>query len=107
MPKAETPVAQMSEIVKADDVIFRVQILTHRSKLPANSDRFKNQKNVFEYEQDNLFKYAVGQFINDFKSANELKNSLREQGFESAFVIAFINDERVDLQKAINLASKN
>ena len=67
----------------------------------------KNQKNVFEYEQDNLFKYAVGQFINDFKSANELKNSLREQGFESAFVIAFINDERVDLQKAINLASKN
>ncbi len=107
IPKVDPTVTPSTEIAKTGDVIFRVQILTHRSKLPANSERFKNQKNVFEYQQDDLFKYAVGQFINDFKSANELKNSLREQGFESAFVIAFINDERVDLQKAINLASKN
>lgn len=102
--KAETP---NLEIAKNSDVIFRVQILTNQSKLPLNSPRFKNQKDIFEYQQDNLFKYAVGQFVNDFKSANELKNNLRENGFESAFVIAFINEERVDLQKAINLASKN
>lgn len=89
------------------DVVFRVQILTHTSKLQASSPRFKGQKDVFEYQQDNLYKYAVGQFQNDFKGANEYKNQLREQGFESAFVVAFINQERVDLQKAINLASKN
>jgi len=88
------------------DVIFRVQILTNASKLPANSPRFKGQNNVFEYVQDNLYKYAVGHFVNDYKSANEYKNQLRQDGFESAFVIAFINNERVDLQKAINLASK-
>jgi N-acetylmuramoyl-L-alanine amidase len=90
-----------------NDVVFRVQILTHTSKLQASSPRFKGQKDVFEYQQDNLYKYAVGQFQNDFKGANEYKNQLREQGFESAFVVAFINQERVDLQKAINLASKN
>jgi N-acetylmuramoyl-L-alanine amidase len=88
------------------DVIFRVQILTNASKLPANSPRFKGQNNVFEYVQDNLYKYAVGHFVNDYKSANEYKNQLRQDGFESAFVIAFIDNERVDLQKAINLASK-
>jgi N-acetylmuramoyl-L-alanine amidase len=88
------------------DVIFRVQILTNTSKLPPNSPRFKGQNNVFEYVQDNLYKYAVGHFVNDYKSANEYKNQLRQDGFESAFVIAFINNERVDLQKAINLASK-
>jgi N-acetylmuramoyl-L-alanine amidase len=89
-----------------DDVIFRVQILTNQTKLPANSPRFKGQKDVFEYVQDNLYKYAIGSFVNDYKSANDYKNQLRQDGFESAFVIAFINNERVDLQKAINLASK-
>jgi N-acetylmuramoyl-L-alanine amidase len=107
LPKIDKPENPIAQTPKKEDVIFRVQILTHPTKLPTNSPRFKDQNNVFEYQQDNLFKYAVGQFKNDFKSANELKNSLRETGFESAFVIAFINEERVDLQKAINLASKN
>lgn len=107
-PKTEnTPPPLTFESSGKEEVIFRVQILTHVSKLNANSPRFKGQKEIFEYQQDNLYKYAVGKFINDFKSANELKNQLREEGFESAFVIAFINGERVDLQKAINLASKN
>lgn len=107
-PKAESPPpALTSESSSKEDVIFRVQILTHVSKLPPSSPRFKGQKEIFEYQQDNLYKYAVGNFINDFKSANELKNQLRQEGFESAFVIAFINGERVDLQKAIKLASKN
>jgi len=95
-----TPVAE-------GDVIFRVQILTNPNKLPANSPRFKGQKNVFEYFQDNLYKYAVGYFVNDYKSANEFKNQLRQEGFESAFVIDFYKlTSDVDLQKAINLASK-
>jgi len=102
----QNPVVQNPE-VKKEDVVFRVQVLTNPSKLPANSPRFKGQKNVFEYFQGDLYKYALGLFVNDYKSANEYKNELRGDGFESAFVIAFINNERVDLQKAINLASKN
>lgn len=93
--------------IKEDDVVFRVQILSSQNKLSSNSPRFKGNKPIYEYYQDNLYKYALGKFVNDFKSANEFKNQLRENGFESAFVIAFINEERVDLQKAINLASKN
>jgi N-acetylmuramoyl-L-alanine amidase len=89
-----------------DDVVFRVQILTNPTKLATNSARFKGQKDVYEYQQDNLYKYTVGSFVNDYKSANDYKNQLRKEGFESAFVVAFINNERVDLQKAINLASK-
>lgn len=89
-----------------DDVVFRIQILTNPTKLATNSTRFKGQKDVYEYQQDNLYKYTVGTFVNDYKSANDYKNQLRKEGFESAFVVAFINNERVDLQKAINLASK-
>jgi N-acetylmuramoyl-L-alanine amidase len=95
-----------NQVVAQDDVIFRVQIISNASKLPANSPRFKGQQNVFEYFQDNLYKYTVGYFVNDYKSANDHKNQMRQEGFETAFVVAFINNERVDLQKAITLASK-
>ena len=57
-----------------------------------------------EYKQDNLFKYTTGEFVNDFKGANALKNELRQKGFPNAFVVAFQNGERISLEKAIKLA---
>ena len=68
-------------------------------------ETFKGLK-VFEYEQDNLYKYTVGEYIMDFKSANNYKTQLREQGFQHAFVVAFLNGERINLEKAIKLAEK-
>lgn len=86
-------------------VIFRVQIETSPSPFPINSARFKGLE-VYEYKQDNLFKYAVGQFESDFEGANKFKNQLRENGFKNAFVVAFQNGERISLEKAIKLAQK-
>lgn len=88
-----------------DKVIFRVQIQTSQKRIPTSSKEFKSLP-IFEYNQDGIYKYATGNFINDFKSANKLKNELRENGFEHAFVIAFLNGERIILEKAIKLAEK-
>ena len=96
------------ELVKepsSDDVVFRVQIETSESKITLTDPKFKGYT-VFEYKQAGLYKYTVGVHVNDFKSANEQKQKLREQGFEHAFVVGFLNGERIDLQKAINLAEK-
>lgn len=86
-----------------DQVVFRVQIETSSAPIKLTDSRFKGMQ-VYEYKQDKLFKYTTGRFINDFNKANELKNKLRQEGFQHAFVVAFINNERVDLQKAIKLA---
>lgn len=88
-----------------DRVIFRVQIQTSQKKIPTSSKEFKGLT-IYEYQQDGLYKYATGNFINDFKSANNLKNELRNTSFEHAFVIAFLNGERINLEKAIKLAEK-
>lgn len=88
-----------------EEVVFRVQIETSEKKIYSNVDKFKGLE-VFEYVQDNLFKYAVGSFVNDFRAANNYKNELREQGFQHAFVVAFQNGQRVNLEKAIKLAKK-
>jgi N-acetylmuramoyl-L-alanine amidase len=88
-----------------DKVVFRVQIETSETKIAANSSRFKKHE-VFEYQQDKLYKYTVGEFVGDFSAANNYKNELRQKEFPNAFVVAFQNGERISLEKAIKLAEK-
>lgn len=92
-------------VEEKDKVVFRVQIETSESKIPSTSAKFKGLK-VYEYKQDNLYKYTVGSFIGDFTAANNYKTEMRQQGFQHAFVVAFLNGERINLEKAIKLAEK-
>jgi N-acetylmuramoyl-L-alanine amidase len=89
--------------VQDDKVTFRVQIETSETKVPLNSSRFKGVQ-VWEYQQDKLFKYTAGTFENDYEGASKYKNEMREKGFQYAFVVAFLNGERISLDKAIKLA---
>lgn len=88
-----------------DKVVFRVQIETSETKIASNSSRFKKHE-VFEYQQDKLYKYTIGEFVDDFNAANTYKNELRQKEFPNAFVVAFQNGERISLEKAIKLAEK-
>lgn len=97
------PVNTVSSNEEKDQIVFRVQIETSTNAIPLTNSKFKG-KDIFEYKQDNLFKYTTGKFINDLDAANKLKESLRVEGFEHAFVVAFQNGERINLQKAIKLA---
>lgn len=90
-------------VVQDDKVTFRVQIETSETKVPLNSSRFKGVQ-VWEYQQDKLFKYTAGIFENDYEGASKYKNEMREKGFQYAFVVAFLNGERISLDKAIKLA---
>lgn len=87
-----------------DKVVFKVQIETNSEKIALKDARFKGMP-VWMYENSGLFKYTVGAFYS-FKSGNELKKKLREEGFEHAFVVAFHKKERISLEKAIKLAEK-
>jgi N-acetylmuramoyl-L-alanine amidase len=89
----------------SNDVYFRVQIETSETKISLTAPKFKGLP-VQEYKQDNLFKYTAGDFKNDFKLANNYKTELRSMGFSNAFVVAFQNGERINLEKAIKLAEK-
>ncbi len=86
-----------------NQVIFKIQIETSQKRISLTSSQFKGYT-VSEYIQDNLYKYTVGAYVNDFFEANLMKKKLRNNGFQHAFVVAFINGERVNLQKAIKLA---
>jgi len=84
-------------------VIFKIQFDMSDKQLPLNSSRFKGLK-TDEYMHDGAYKYVTGNFINDFNGANTYKNEVRKLGFSTAFVVAFLDGERINLEKGIKLA---
>lgn len=97
---------QTLEIIAEKDssgLIFRVQIETSEKQLTSNASIFEDLK-IFEYKQDLLYKYCTGVFPDDVEGAKNLKKSLIEKGYQNAFVVAFLNGERISIDKAINLA---
>jgi len=99
------PVETVKENADSSGLVFRVQIETSDRKIALNSSRFKGLE-VFEYEENNIFKYCTGTYKNDLAGAKNYKNELIEKGFNHAFVAAFLNGERISIEKAIKLAEK-
>ena len=82
-------------------VKFQVQILTSSNAIEKTSSEFNGLTDVDEYISNGLYKYAVGSTSN-YKKAQEMQKTLRENGFPGAFVIAFKNGERVGLNGALS-----
>jgi len=99
----ETPKETVNS--EKDVVYFKVQIETSEKKISLTDPKFKGYT-VSQYQQDGLYKYTVGSYANGLEEANSMKNKLRVNGFQHAFVVAFLNGERINLQKAIKLAEK-
>ena len=100
----------ISKVIEAEDkntrLNFRVQILSLNAKINADSPRLKGEKDTFEYRQGGLYKYCTKGFGKDLKSAVKYKVQMREKGFQGAFVVAFLDGERIGIEKAINLVEK-
>ena len=79
--------------------IFKVQILTSPKKLNTNDSRFKGTKDTDCYQEGRLFQYTVGA-SEDFNKINQLRKDLLTK-FPEAFLIAFKDGKRVNVQDAI------
>lgn len=105
-PKEEpTPKVEITQTADSSGLVFRVQVETSDHAIALNSSRFKGLE-MFEYQENGIYKYCTGTFKNDLTSAKNYKNELIEKGFNHAFVAAFLNGERISIEKAIKLAEK-
>jgi N-acetylmuramoyl-L-alanine amidase len=100
------PIEIPKETIKEQGLVFRVQIETSNKAIPVKSSHFKGLE-IFEYQDNTLFKYCTGTFPNDLQAAKNYKNELIQKGFPHAFVVAFLDGERISIEKAIKLAEKN
>ncbi|MBL8000470.1 MAG: N-acetylmuramoyl-L-alanine amidase [Flavobacteriales bacterium] len=88
-------------------VRFRVQIVTSSKRIdPSKPKNFNGLEGVRELEGGGLFKYQVGDETSLAK-AREVQAKCREKGYDGAFIVAYHNGERIDLQKAVTLAQQH
>jgi N-acetylmuramoyl-L-alanine amidase len=60
---------------------------------------------VWEYKAGNYFKYTAGK-AQSLNEAAQLQTQVRAKGYKDAFIVAFKNGERVDVNEAVKLLKK-
>lgn len=85
--------------------IFKVQIMACDTPVKAGSPLFKGVDNADVYQEGGLWKYTVGS-SNNYNEINRLRRSLSEK-FPQAFVIAFKNGEKMNINQAIREFMRN
>lgn len=92
------------EVVKTDDskgVVFKVQISASGKKLDLIPANFKGLSNLsIATDNGTLFKYMYGN-TSDYNVAKQNLAEAKSKGFDSAYIIAFKDGKKVNLQDVI------
>ncbi|MCD6018428.1 MAG: WD40-like beta Propeller containing protein [Bacteroidetes bacterium] len=97
---ADKPIPMDEKI--PDGLVFKVQIGAFKSPLPNNT--FKGLSPVIAQTTPNGYiRYMAGHF-EQYSSANAVKNDLRTLGYSDAFVVAYYNGKRINLNEATDKA---
>lgn len=87
------------EALGNNEPVFKVQILASDRQLRLSDRQFKGEKNIFYFQEGNMYKYTIGASTN-YNEIYQLRKKLLEK-FPQAFIIAFKNDRKMDVQQAI------
>ncbi len=88
-----------SAMASADKPIFKVQILASGMRLAPGSSHFKGLEGVDSYEEGGLIKYTYGASA-DYNEVYRMRKSILDK-FPEAFIIAFKNGEKMNVNQAI------
>ena len=90
---------KVGEATGNNEPVFKVQILASDRQLRLSDRQFKGEKNIFYFQEGNMYKYTIGASTN-YSEIYQLRKKLLEK-FPQAFIIAFKNDRKMDVQQAI------
>lgn len=93
------------QIKKEEKPIFKIQILTSDRKLSTNNKQFKGLSPISYYQEKGIYKYTYGE-SSDYNKVLRTKRQI-ETKFKGAFIIAFKNGEKIDVNQAIKEFKNN
>lgn len=94
----EKNVVESKKEKKSNAPVFKLQILTSSTELSSENSKLKGVEVGF-YKENGLYKYTTGS-TEDYNEILRIKKRL-ETKFKGAFVVAFRNGEKMNLQDAI------
>ena len=81
-------------------ITFKIQILTSSRPLAKNDKRLKGLKDVDYYKEGGIYKYTYGASPDYNKVLRTRRNTVTPL-FKDAFIIAFRNGEKMNINEAI------
>ncbi len=82
-----------NEVLKRDEIVFKVQIFVSSKEISKTSELFKNYKEVDFYVEDNMYKYTIGE-SSDYQQIKELHEKIKKD-FQDSFIVKFKNGKRI------------
>lgn len=91
--------------VEPEGLVFKVQVGAFRNPIP--QDHFKGfAPIVAEQGPNGITRYTAGYF-KDFSVADNAKTDIRVLGYSDAFVVAFLNGKRINIEQARAMLTGN
>jgi hypothetical protein len=91
--------------VEPEGLVFKVQVGAFRNPIP--QDHFKGfAPIVSESGPNGITRYTAGYF-KDFNIADNAKSDIRNIGYRDAFVVAFLNGKRINIDQARAMVNSN
>ena len=103
--KRTEPVEKTQPKKDAGAPIFKVQILVSNRVLRKGDAHFKGEEDYDSYQEGGMVKYTIGSSAN-YNDIYKLRKSLLDK-FPEAFIIAFKNGQKYDVNQAIREFKQN
>ena len=85
--------------VSSKNIVFKVHLISSETKVPLNSEMFKDLDKVEEYYANGAFSYLTGA-TSSYSEIIEIQDQVRKKFPESA-IVAFKNGQLIKLEKAL------
>lgn len=97
--KTQRPIV-VESTTNDSEITFKIQILTSSRPLSKNDKRLKGLKDVDYYKENGLYKYTYGA-LSDYNKVLRTRRNTVTPLFKDAFIIAFRNGEKMNINEAI------
>ena len=92
--------AQTKKMAENSKPVFKVQLSASSKRLELLPKNFNGLKNISVSYENRVYKYMYGETADYDEAKNQLKEA-KEKGYNSAFLIAFKNGSKVNIQDVI------
>ncbi|MCQ0112301.1 N-acetylmuramoyl-L-alanine amidase [Zhouia amylolytica] len=96
--------AGMVSSISSNDVVFKIQIAAGSNKLDLKPYNFKGLSPVTMQEENGVYRYFYGETTN-FETAKSLQKEANGKGYQSCFIVAYKNGQKMSLSEAVKSIS--